>query len=70
MDQDTDPFVFPDMPDEAVAAIHEFLEELYLRFQNHYYAQMHRWYHEPTDEPEPGHELMPSPSPPLNDPPF
>ena len=50
MDQDSDPFVFPDMPDEAVAAIHEFLEELYLRFQNHYFAQMHRWYHE-LDEP-------------------
>ncbi len=27
MDPDTDPFLFPDLPDEAVAAIHEFLEE-------------------------------------------
>jgi hypothetical protein len=69
MGPDSDPFVFPDMPDEAVAAIHEFLEELYLRFQNHYYAQMHHWYHEP-DEPEPHHDPMPSPSPPPNDPPF
>jgi hypothetical protein len=67
MAQDTEPFVFPDMPDEAVAAIHEFLEELYLRFQNHYFAQMHRWYHEP-DEPEGRHD--PTPSPPLQDPPF
>jgi hypothetical protein len=69
MDPDTDPFVFPDMPDEAVAAIHEFLEELYLHFQNHYYVQMHRWYHEP-DGPEADHDPMPSPSPPLKDPPF
>jgi hypothetical protein len=67
MDQDTDPFVFPDMPDEAVAAIHEFLEEFYLRFQNHYFAQMHRWYHEP-DELEVRHD--PTPSPPIADPPF
>jgi hypothetical protein len=45
MDQDTDPFVFPDMPDEAVVAIDQFLEAFYNHFQNHYFAQMHRWYH-------------------------
>jgi hypothetical protein len=45
MTEDTDPFVFPDMPDEAVVAIDKFLEAFYLRFQNHYFAQMHRWYH-------------------------
>ncbi len=67
MDQDTDPFLFPDMPDEAVAAIHEFLEELYLRFQNHYFAQMHRWYHDP-DEPQAHHD--PTLSQPPEDPPF
>jgi hypothetical protein len=67
MDQDSDPFVFPDMPDEAVAAIHEFLEEFYLRFQNHYFAQMHHWYRE-SDEPEARHD--PDASPPPKDPPF
>jgi hypothetical protein len=67
MDQDTDPFVFPDVPDEAVAVIHEFLEEFYLRFQNHYFAQMHRWYHA-LDELEVRHD--PTPSPPLKDSPF
>ena len=45
MSVDTDPFIFPDMPDEAVAAIDQFLEAFYHRFQNHYFAQMHRWYH-------------------------
>jgi hypothetical protein len=35
MNEDTDPFVFPDMPDEAVVAIDQFLEAFYLRFQNH-----------------------------------
>ena len=45
MTDDADPFVFPDMPDEAVVAIDQFLEDFYHRFQNHYFAQMHRWYH-------------------------
>ncbi len=41
MNEDTDRFVFPDMPDEAVVAIDHFLEAFYHRFQNHYFAQMH-----------------------------
>ena len=45
MTDDADPFVFPDMPDEAVVAIDQFLEAFYHHFQNHYFAQMHRWYH-------------------------
>lgn len=69
MEPDTDPFVFPDMPDEAVAAIHEFLEEFYLLFQNHYFAQMHRWYHEPDGLPADHDPVPPLPAP-LNDPPF
>lgn len=47
---DTDPFVFPELPDEAVIAVNDFLEELYTRFQNHYFAQMHRYDH---DRPDP-----------------
>jgi hypothetical protein len=51
MNQPSDPFDFPDLPDEAVIAIDNFLEELYTRFQNHYFAQMHRYYHDrPTAE--------------------
>jgi hypothetical protein len=34
---------FPDLPDEAVIAINDFIEEFYVRFQNHYFAQMHRY---------------------------
>ena len=45
MTNDPDPFMFPDMPDEAVVAIDQFLEAFYHRFQNHYFAQMHRWHH-------------------------
>jgi len=64
MSDETSPtFLFPDLPDEAVIAVNDFLEELYTRFQNHYFAQMHRYYHDEfaTD---------PSSPPPLNDPPF
>ena len=67
MSEQTDPFIFPDMPDEAVVAIDQFLETFNRRFQNHYFAQMHRWYHA-LDEREAsrGH----SPILPLKDPPF
>ncbi len=55
---------FPDLPDEAVIALNDFLEELYTHFQNHYFAQMHRYYH---DRPLPDRDQMPLP---LDDPPF
>jgi hypothetical protein len=67
MADDADPFVFPDMPDEAVVAIDQFLEDFYLCFQNHYFAQMHRWYHA-LDEREANRG--PPSRPPLKDPPF
>ena len=38
------PFDFPELPDEAIIAINDFLEEFYIRFQEHYFAQMHRYY--------------------------
>lgn len=66
MDENTDRFVFPDMPDEAVVAINQFLEAFYQRFQNHYFAQMHRWYHA-LEQRE--HYSDPMPSRPLPDPP-
>jgi len=46
MNDDTDPFVFPELPDEAVVALDQFLEDFYTAFQNHYFAQLHRWHHE------------------------
>lgn len=38
-----EPFDFPDLPDEAVIAINDFIEEFYRRFQSHYFGQTHRW---------------------------
>ena len=55
------------MPDEAVVAIDQFLEAFYHHFQNHYFAQMHRWYHA-IDQRERYNDPMPSR--PLDDPPF
>lgn len=67
MTEDTDPFVFPDMPDEAVVAIDQFLETFYVRFQNHYFDQMYRWY-QTLDQREHTHDTLASR--PLPDPPF
>jgi hypothetical protein len=45
-DDDTERFGFPELSDEAVVAVERFLEDFYIAFQNHYFAQMHRWYYE------------------------
>jgi hypothetical protein len=45
MHEDTALCDFPELPDEAVIAINHFLEDFYTAFQNHYFAQIHRWYH-------------------------
>ena len=66
MADDTDPFVFPDLPDEAVVAIDQFLEALHHSFQNQYFAQMHRWHHGLDQRPR-YNDQMPLP---LDDPPF
>jgi len=39
-----DPFAFPEISDEAVIAVNDFLEQFYTHFQNHYFAQLHRYY--------------------------
>ncbi len=44
MHDDIELFDFPELPDEAVIAINHFLEDFYTAFQNHYFAQIHRWY--------------------------
>jgi hypothetical protein len=57
---------FPDLPDEAVIALNNFLEQLYAAFQNHYFAQMHRYYHDdPASDRDNGQRPLP-----LDDPPF
>ena len=57
---------FPELSDEAVVAIENFLEDFYIRFQNHYFAQMHRYYYDhPAANPD-----YPQMTLPLSDPPF
>lgn len=63
---DPDLFVFPELPDEAVIAVNDFLEEFYTRFQNHYFAQMHRY---DQRRPDP-HRYKDQIALPLDDPPF
>lgn len=46
MNDDPDPFAFPQISDEAVIAINDLLEQFYTHFQNHYFGQMHRYYHD------------------------
>lgn len=64
MNDHTDLFAFPELPDEAVVALDQFLEDFYTHFQNHYFAQIHRWYHAIEQR-----HHAPSPLP-LDDPPF
>lgn len=63
---DPDLFVFPELPDEAVIAVNDFLEEFYTRFQNHYFAQMHR-YDQGRSDPDRYNDQIALP---LDDPPF
>lgn len=67
MADQTDPFAFPDLPDEAVIALDQLLEAFYHRFQTHYFAQLHRWYHA-LEQRAQYNDPMPSRS--LADPPF
>jgi hypothetical protein len=61
-----EPFDFPDLPDEAIVAIDNFLTEFLTRFQDHYFAQMHGYYHDkPAEKAD-----YPQMTLPLSDPPF
>lgn len=62
MSHDLEPFVFPELPDEAVVAINDFLEDFYTAFQNHYCSQILRWNHE--------QRMRANASPPKHDPSF
>ncbi|MDN5865719.1 MAG: hypothetical protein L0I62_11005 [Gammaproteobacteria bacterium] len=66
MYNDTDLFAFPELPDEAVVALNQFIESFYTHFQNHYFAQIHRCYHE-IDQRQQYNNQLPLP---LDDPPF
>jgi len=46
-----DPFDFPDMPDEAIVAIDDFLSEFQTCFQNHYFAQLTLPLFDPLSDP-------------------
>ncbi len=64
-----DPFVFPELPDEAAAALDHFLEDIYNCFQQRYGLQLYRYYRA-IEERADHHRRMPSKAPPLKDPPF
>jgi hypothetical protein len=66
MNDDPELFQFPELCDELVVVLNNFLEELLTQFQNHYFSQMHRYY---ADLPKPDHHTDQMPLP-LDDPPF
>ena len=66
MNDNPDLFPFPALSDDAVIAVNDFIEEIYTRFQNHYFAQMHRYY---AERPDPAHDSDQIALP-LSDPPF
>ena len=57
MNDHPESFVFPELPDEAVVALNDCLEDFLTAFQNHYFDQMHRWYH----DQRPDHDQIPLP---------
>ncbi len=68
MARQLDPFNFPELSDEAAAALDEFLEAFYYQFQQRYGMQLYRWYLG-IDEREARNQRLPSPPLP-KDPPF
>jgi len=63
------PFAFPELPDEAAAALDHFLEDFYNTFQQRYGIQLYRYYRA-LDERAARYRPVPSAPPPLQDPPF
>jgi hypothetical protein len=62
-----EPIIFPELPDEAAAALDHFLEDLYNSFQQRYGIQLYRYYR--AIEARAAHH-RPIPSQPPTDPPF
>ena len=69
MDDQPDPYVFPELPDEAAAALDHFLEDLYNRFQQRYGIQLYRYYRA-IEERAGRYPPVPSTPPSAQDPPF
>jgi len=69
MESQSDPFAFPELPDEAAAALDHFLEDFYNRFQQRYGIQLYRYYRA-LDERAGHHRPMLNRQLPLRDPPF
>jgi hypothetical protein len=69
MARQPDRFVFPELPDEAAAALDHFLEGLYNSFQQRYGIQLYRYYRA-IDERAARHHPMPSLPLSPQDPPF
>jgi predicted component of type VI protein secretion system len=67
MCEQPDPFIFPELPDEAAAALDHFLEDFYNSFQQRYGIQLYRYYRA-IDERAAHHR--PTPLAPPHDPPF
>lgn len=64
-----DPFIFPELPDEAAAALDQFLEDFYHQFQQRYGVQLYRWYRGSDEREARRHRLSSLPLP-HRDPPF
>ena len=69
MNDQADPFVFPELPDDAAAALDHLLEDLYNRFQQRYGIQLYRYYRA-LDERAARHRPVLNRQLPLRDPPF
>jgi hypothetical protein len=65
----SEPFIFPELPDEASAALDQFLEDFYHQFQQRYGIQLYRWYRG-LDEREARRQRFLSPPTSPRDPPF
>jgi hypothetical protein len=68
---DDHPFVLnlPELSDEAIVALHSFFQDVLDRFENQYFAQMHRYYQD-IEEERRLHRLEQSEPPRQDDPPF
>lgn len=69
---DDRPFVLnlPELSDEAVVALHSFFQDVLDRFENQYFAQMHRYYQD-VEQQRRRHRLERREPPPAeDDPPF
>lgn len=69
MTDQSDRFIFPELPDEAAAALDHFLEDLYNSFQQRYGIQLYRFYRA-IDERAARYRPMLSSPPSPQDPPF